>query len=100
MNIIKGITTWISNKYLVTISAFIVWMFFFDTRDVLTQRERSRELEKLKESKAYFTSEIEKETKALEELKSDPAAIEKLAREKYFMKKDNEDLFIIHSEAK
>jgi cell division protein DivIC len=100
MNLIKGIATWISNKYLVTISAFVVWMLFFDTRDMLTQRERSRELEKLKESKAYFTSEIEKETKALQELKSDPAAIEKLAREKYFMKKDNEDLFIIQNEAK
>jgi cell division protein DivIC len=100
MNLIKGIATWISNKYLVTISAFVVWMLFFDTRDMLTQRERSRELEKLKESKAYFSSEIEKETKALQELKSDPAAIEKLAREKYFMKKDNEDLFIIQNEAK
>jgi cell division protein DivIC len=100
MNLLKSIPSWIRNKYLITICAFVVWMFFFDTRDIITQRERSNELEKLKESKAYFTSEIEKETKALEELKSDPAAIEKLAREKYFMKKDNEDLFIIQNQAK
>ena len=49
----------------------------------------------MQDSKAYFASEISKEQKALEELKSNPAAIEKYAREKYMMKKDNEDLFIV-----
>jgi cell division protein FtsB len=49
----------------------------------------------LQDSKAYFASEISKERKALEELKSNPAAIEKYAREKYMMKKDNEDLYIV-----
>ena len=70
-------------------------MIFFDAKDILTQRERSRELRQLQESKAYFASEISKEQKAFEELKSNPAAIEKYAREKYMMKKDNEDLFIV-----
>ncbi len=95
MKIYSRIPSWLRNKYMVTLAAFVLWMLFFDARDVVTQRERTRELEQLQESKAFFTSEIEKEKKALQELKSNPAAIEKLAREKYLMKKDNEDLFII-----
>ena len=70
-------------------------MIFFDAKDILTQRERSNELRQLQESKAYYTDEIAKERKALEELKSNPAAIEKYAREKYLMKRENEDLFVI-----
>lgn len=49
----------------------------------------------LKDSKTYYTQEIEKERKISEELQSDPTTIEKYAREKYMMKRDNEDLFII-----
>jgi cell division protein FtsB len=98
MKILSNIPSWLKNKYILTLIAFVVWIMFFDAKDLLTQRERTNELEKLQESKAYFTAEIEKEKKALEELKSNPAAIEKLAREKYLMKKDNEDLFIIQEE--
>lgn len=70
-------------------------MIFFDAKDILTQHERTKELHEMQQSKAYYTAEIAKERKALEELKSNPAAIEKYAREKYLMKRDNEDLFII-----
>ena len=95
MKFLSHIPSWLRNKYLIAFTAFIIWMIFFDAKDILTQRERSRELRELQESKAYFTEEIAKEKKALEELKSNPAAIEKYAREKYMMKRDNEDLFII-----
>ena len=98
MKLLSSIPSWLKNKYILTLLAFLVWIVFFDAKDLLTQRERTRELEKLQESKAYFSAEIEKEKKALEELKSNPAAIEKLAREKYLMKKDNEDLFLIQEE--
>ena len=99
MKILSYIPSWLKNKYLFTLAAFVVWILFFDAKDLITQRERAKELERLQQSKAYFSAEIEKEKKALEELKSNPAAIEKLAREKYLMKKDNEDLFIIRHEA-
>lgn len=75
-------------------------MIFFDAKDIITQRERSNELHQLQESKAYYTDEIAKERKALEELKSNPAAIEKYAREKYLMKRENEDLFVIQTAEK
>lgn len=67
---------------------------------MISQRQRSRELQELQKSKSYFTQEIAKEKKSLEELKTDPTAIEKYAREKYLMKRDNEDLFIIEKPEK
>jgi cell division protein DivIC len=95
MKLFAHIPSWLKNKYILSLIAFVIWMIFFDAKDIITQRERSRELRQLQDSKAYFASEISKEQKALEELKSNPAAIEKYAREKYMMKKDNEDLFIV-----
>ena len=95
MYLIKKIPSWLKNKYLLTLTAFVLWMFFFDDKDILTQRTRTGNLRELQESKAFYTAEITTERKALEELKSNPAAIEKFAREKYLMKRDNEDLFII-----
>ena len=100
MKLLNQVPAWLKNKYFLSLSAFVVWMIFFDAKDLLTQRERTQELHELQESKAYYTAEIAKERKALEELKSNPAAIEKFAREKYMMKRDNEDLFIIQEPGK
>jgi cell division protein FtsB len=72
-----------------------VWILFFDRNDLLTQIDRRNELNSLKGSKTYYSQEIEKERKISEELQSDPTTIEKYAREKYMMKRENEDLFII-----
>lgn len=83
------------NKYLLAGSAFVVWILFFDKNDLFTQMERRGELNQMKESKAFFQQQIEEERKFSDELKHNPSIIEKYAREKYFMKKDNEDLFII-----
>ncbi|MCU7551713.1 septum formation initiator family protein [Chitinophagaceae bacterium LB-8] len=95
MKIISYILPVVRNKYLLAVIAFAVWMLFFDKNDVFTQRQRRRELKALEESKAFYTEEIAKEKKVSEELRSNPAAIEKYAREKYFMKRDNEDIFIV-----
>jgi cell division protein DivIC len=83
------------NKYLLATLAFVVWMLFFDKNDLFAQLERKNELNALQESKEYFTKEIQKERKFSEELQSNPAAIEKFAREQYKMKRDGEDLYII-----
>jgi cell division protein FtsB len=86
----------LKNKYILTAGAFAVWMLFFDNRDVITTHFRHRgELNRLEESRAYYQNEIEKTRKELEQLKSDPGVLEKYAREKYRMKRDNEDLFVI-----
>lgn len=59
------------------------------------QRERRKELQNLRESKLYFIQQIAEEREFSDELKSNPAAIEKYAREKYSMKRDGEEIFVI-----
>lgn len=76
-------------------AAFVVWMLFFDRNDVFTQMQRRGELNELKQSKAYFEKQIAENKKFSNDLQFNASAIEKYAREKYLMKRDNEDLFII-----
>lgn len=70
-------------------------MIFFDRNDFFTQYNRKQELKALEKSRQYYTDQITKERKSLEELQSNPAAIEKYAREQYGMKRDNEDVFVV-----
>lgn len=70
-------------------------MLFFDRNDFLTQRHRTKEYRELLQSRQYFTEQISAERNELELLKSKPGTLEKYAREKYYMKRDNEELFII-----
>jgi hypothetical protein len=95
MKLLKLIPAWLKNKYFLSVSAFIVWILFFDPRDVFTQMEHRRELKELQVSKAWYQKEIAKESIEAEQLKSNPATIEKYARENYLMKRDNEDIFLI-----
>ena len=84
------------NKYLLTAAAFAAWMLFFDDRDVINTHFKGRmELNRLEKSKAYYEEQIRDTRKELNKLKSDAGTLEKYAREKYWMKRDNEDLFII-----
>jgi hypothetical protein len=84
----------IKNKYFLTIIALIVWLFFFDKNDFFTQNETVQKLNKLKKDQAYYISEIEKNKVDLQELKTNKESLEIFAREKYLMKKDNEDVFV------
>jgi len=84
------------NKYLLTAAGFVVWMLFFDERDFITTHiKQPRELKKLQQSEKYYQDEITATKNEVEKLKSNPSTIEKYAREKYLMKRDNEDLFLI-----
>ncbi len=94
MKFLTHIPSWLKNKYLLTAAGFTVWILFFDNRDLITSHFREKgELRKLEQSKAYYEQEITATKQELEQLRSNPAVLEKYAREKYLMKKDNEDLF-------
>lgn len=95
MKFLSRIPSWLRNKYFISLVAFATILFFFDKNDLLTQYARVIELKELYQSKAYYTAKISSESKDLEQLKTNPATLEKYAREKYMMKRDNEDLFII-----
>jgi len=85
----------VRNKFFWVTAAFLVWMLFFDKNDLLSQYQYHQEVSKLKTERDFYTKETEKVTKDLSELTSNPAQLEKFAREKYLMKKDNEDVFVI-----
>ena len=77
--------------------AFIVWMLFFDPKDMGTMVGRSNKLKDLKASERHLINEIKETKKELSLLKTDAGSIEKYARENFYMKKDNEDLFITNN---
>ncbi len=85
----------LKNKFLLAIVAFLVWMFFFDRNDILSQFERVRHANALKKMEETKGLQIQDTRKELDLLKTNAQTIEKYAREKYLMKKDNEDLFIV-----
>lgn len=70
-------------------------MLFFDQRDFFYVREQKQKLKDLEMKKKYYEGEIEQTQKELINLQNSSFAIEKLAREKYLMKKDGEDIYII-----
>jgi cell division protein DivIC len=94
------IPSWIKNRYVLTTVAFVLWVLFFDRNDMFTQMERAKDLRTLEKSKKYYTAQIEACRKELDQMSNNPAALEKFAREKYRMKKDNEDEYEIDDSAK
>ena len=96
MTFFNHIPSWLKSKYLLTLVGFGIWMLFFDDRDIVTTHIRHpHELRQLRESKKYYENQIAITRKELYQLRSNAATIEKYARERYLMKRDNEDLFII-----
>jgi len=83
------------NKYFVCSLAFVVWMLFFDKNDMLSQYEYRSEVNKLEAEKEFYETETAHVKKDLTELTTNLNTAEKFAREKYYMKKDNEDVFVI-----
>jgi len=88
----------IKNKYLIAGIAFLTWMLFFDRNDLMSQYEYRQQLHKLEAEKEFYLTETEKTVKDLSELTTDRSKLEKFAREKYLMKKENEDVFVIIKE--
>lgn len=88
----------IRNKYLIAGVAFLTWMLFFDRNDLMSQYEYRTQLNKLEAEKEFYTVESAKAVKDLNELTTNQSKLEKFAREKYLMKKENEDVFVIIQE--
>jgi cell division protein FtsB len=84
----------LSNKYFLLLLFFSIWMFFLDNYSYLDHRILNKEIDLLEDNKQYYQDEINKDKQNIKLLKN-PSQIEKYAREKYFMKKDSEDIYII-----
>lgn len=85
----------VGNKYVISLTVFIIWISFFDRNDLFTQYDRKQELKKLQTSTSFYENEITGTRKNLSELNNDPAVLEKMARENFFLKRNGEEVFIV-----
>ena len=89
------IPAFLKNKYIIAIILVLIWLLFFDNNNFIQQVKFSKELNKLEKEREYYIREIEKDSIMKKELEENPEALERFAREQYYMKKENEDIFII-----
>ncbi len=95
MSVIKLVFRILFNKYLLTTVAFVVWMVFFDSNNLMTRNKLQEKLDGLNVEKQFYIQEIRKDSTLTNQLMSDSSQLEKYAREHYLMKKDKEDLFLV-----
>lgn len=95
MSKLKTVWTYIrQHKYLITILVFLLIIVFLDENSLIQRAKHQREINALKTEIEKYRKQYEEDTEMLKELEENPEALEKIAREKYFMKKPNEDIFI------
>ncbi len=87
----------ISNKYIWVLLFFVSWMLFLDNYSYLDHRLLNKQIQELEDNKSYYKEEINQDLKSIKSFKN-PDQIEKYAREKYYMKRENEDIYIIEFE--
>ena len=87
----------LSNKYVWVLLFFSTWMIFLDNYSYFDHRFLDKQINELEDNKIYYQEEIKKDQQNIKQLKN-AEQIEKYAREKYYMKKDSEDIYIIEFE--
>ena len=100
MKQLSGVFSVLKNKYFIAVAFFLVWMSFFDLRDWGLIAARQNKLKDLQKSEQHLAAKITETRAELELLKTNAQTMEKYAREHFYMKKDNEDLFIVNTPAK
>ncbi|MCI0922562.1 FtsB family cell division protein [Sphingobacterium rhinopitheci] len=85
----------VKNKFLIAGLAFVLWMVFFDRYDLPTQYNFQNQKTKLEYEKEFYTTEITNIERAIKDVQYNQVEIQRIAREKYKMKKDNEDIYVI-----
>ncbi len=96
-NFINNIPKPFKNKYIITLVLFGFWVVFIDDYNLIEQYQLQKNIQNLQYQKAYYISEIKKDSIKLNQLQKNKKEQEKFAREKFLMKKDNEDVFIIRT---
>lgn len=96
--IYRSIPPLFRNFYFLSLFFFFIWMTFFDSNDLITQFRLAHKQGELEATKAFYEEKIVEVKNDREALLNDKQLLEKLAREKYLMKKESEDLFIVVEE--
>lgn len=87
----------ITNRYILILLLFAIWMIFFDANSWIIQKELDTEIDGLEKNAEFYRKEIKRDREFMEKL-SDSDEMERFGREEYYLKKDNEDIFIIEHE--
>ncbi|WP_462248069.1 FtsB family cell division protein [Ekhidna sp.] len=93
--ILERIPSVFKNFYLLSTTFFIVWLAFVDSNDLFLQSQLSTKKSELKEARQFYQNKILEVKNDQAALNNNPDLLEKMAREKYLMKKANEDLYIV-----
>ncbi len=91
----QKLPTFTKSFYFISTIILLFWMVFVDSNDLVDQVKLSLKLRNLEKQQQYYLEKIEEVKHDRAELLSNPDLLEKFAREKYFMKKKNEDIYII-----
>ena len=84
----------LSNRYVLILMSFAFWMFFLDRNSWLVHHELDQEINELQTNKEYYNKEISKDKLIINKL-NDSFELESYARQNYYMKRPNEDIYII-----
>lgn len=91
----QKIPSFLRNKYFLVFLVVLVWLVFFDTHSFIQQWRMHRQLKELKTERDFYREQITRDSLAIEELTGDPDALERYAREKYLMKREGEEVYIV-----
>ena len=95
---IKKLPKVFRNFYFVSLAVFFAWMLLLDSNNLVARYQLGSKLDALEDEKAYYEEKIREVRKDRSELFGDRESVEKFAREKYLMKKETEDIYIIVEE--
>lgn len=95
---VKRLKPFFRNFYVVSTLVFLLWMTFLDSNDLFYRFRLSAKLNSLEREKAHYLEKIEEVRKDRDELLGNPRLLEKYAREKYLMKKETEDIYVVVEE--
>ena len=93
--LLKRLPKPLKNKYVVTVILFSLWILFVDDYNLINQNKIQNNVNELKKQKEFYIEEIKNDSIKLYKLRNDTHEQEKFARERFLMKKNNEDVFII-----
>ena len=92
---LKKILSFFINKFFLITLAFVVWLIFFDSNNILNRMRYRDKLKELKQEKRFYLDEIRHDSILTQKLLTDSLELEKFAREKYMMKRDKEDIYMV-----
>ena len=84
----------LTNTFVMILIPFIIWMLFFDENSYVTHNKFDKEIEELESTISFYKNKIDQDKETIKKLQ-DSLELERFAREKYLMKKENEDIYII-----